>query len=123
MTTPPLVISKINYNPMVDADLDSSDFEFIEIINNSSSTVDLTGIYFGGLGLTYQFPSGASIAAQGSIYLSNESESFKERYGFEPGNFSRSLSNDGQDVLLRDGYGNIIDEVTYNDVLPWPEDS
>jgi len=124
VTTPPLVISKINYHPLVQADMDSSDFEFIEIINNSSSTVDLTGIYIGGLGLTYQFPSGASINAQKSIYLSNESESFKERYGFEPfDEFSRSLSNDGQEILLRDGYGNIIDQVTYNDVLPWPENA
>ena len=123
-TTPPLVISKINYHPLVQADMDSSDFEFIEIINNSSSTLDLTGIYIGGLGLTYQFPSGASINGQKSIYLSNESESFKERYGFEPfDEFSRSLSNDGQEILLRDGYGNIIDQVTYNDVLPWPENA
>ena len=124
VTTPPLVISKINYHPLVQADMDSSDFEFIEIINNSSSTLDLTGIYIGGLGLTYQFPSGASINGQKSIYLSNESESFKERYGFEPfDEFSRSLSNDGQEILLRDGYGNIIDQVTYNDVLPWPENA
>ena len=124
ITTPPLVISKINYHPLVQADLDSSDFEFIEIINNSSSTIDLTGIYIGGLGLTYQFPSGASINAQKSIYLSNESESFKERYGFEPfDEFSRSLSNDGQEILLRDGYGNIIDQVRYNDVIPWPENA
>ena len=28
------------------------------ITNNSSSEIDLTGIYFGGLGITYQFPQG-----------------------------------------------------------------
>ena len=124
VTTPPLVISKINYHPLVQSDLDSSDFEFIEIINNSTSSIDLTGIYFGGLGLTYQFSPGASISGRGSIYLSNKSESFKERYGFEPfGEFSRSLSNDGEDLVLRDAYGNIIDEVIYNDVSPWPEEA
>ena len=47
--TPPLVISKINYNPLVSPDLDSSDFEFLELSNNSSSTINLSGIYFGGL--------------------------------------------------------------------------
>ena len=52
--TPSLVISKINYHPLVDAELDSSDFEFLEITNNSNTSIDLTGIYFGGLGLTYQ---------------------------------------------------------------------
>tara|TARA_B110000305_G_scaffold234881_1_gene293635 strand:- start:98 stop:1294 length:1197 start_codon:yes stop_codon:yes gene_type:complete len=124
ITTPPLVISKINYNPLVDVSLNSSDFEFMELTNNSSSTIDLTGIYFGGLGLTYQFPEGASLPAQSVLYLSNDSESFNQRYGFEPfDEFSRSLSNDGEDLILRDAYGNSIDEVTYNDALPWPEEA
>ena len=124
ITTPALVISRINYHPLVDDELDSSDFEFIEITNNSSSSVDLTGIYFGGLGLTYQFPNGETLPGQQSIFLSNETDSFIQRYGFEPfGEFSRSLSNDGEDLILRDAYGNIIDLVIYNDVLPWPEEA
>ena len=124
VTTPALVISKINYNPLVDASLDSSDFEFIEIKNNSTSTIDLTGIYFGGLGFVYQFADGQTLSGETAIFLSNESDSFNDRYGFEPfGEFSRSLSNDGEDLILRDAYGNIIDEVTYNDVLPWPVDA
>ena len=122
--TPPLVISKINYHPLVDAELDSSDFEFLEISNNSNTSIDLTGIYFGGLGLTYQFPVGASISEQQQIFLANETDSFMQRYGFEPfGEFSRSLSNDGEDLTLRDAYGNIIDYVIYNDALPWPEEA
>ena len=124
ITTPPLVISKINYNPLVDAALDSDDYEFIEIKNNSTSTIDLTGIYFGGLGLTYQFENGATISGGESIFLSNKSESFLLRYGFNSfGEFSRNLSNDSEDLVLRDAYGNIIDEVKYKDVLPWPEDA
>ena len=124
ITTPPLVISKINYHPMVDVTLNSDDFEFIEIRNNGTSTVDLTGIYFGGLGLTYQFEVGATVSAGGSIFLSNKSESFLLRYGFESfGEFSRNLSNNSEDLILRDAYGNVIDEVEYNDSLPWPEDA
>ena len=110
--TPPLVISKINYHPLVDAELDSSDFEFLEISNNSNTSIDLTGIYFGGLGLTYQFPVGASISEQQQIFLANETDSFMQRYGFEPfGEFSSSLSYDGEDLTLRDAYGNLIDYV------------
>ena len=124
ITTPPLVISKINYNPLVDEALDSDDFEFIEIKNNSSSVVDLKGIYFGGLGFTYQFENGATVSGGGSIFLSNKSESFLQRYGFDSfGEFSRNLSNDSEDLVLRDAYGNIIDQVKYKDVLPWPEDA
>tara|TARA_B110001469_G_C9648945_1_gene330158 strand:- start:6504 stop:9107 length:2604 start_codon:yes stop_codon:yes gene_type:complete len=125
ITTPPLVISKINYNPLVDnPDLDSEDFEFIELTNNSDAPIDLTGIYFGGLGFVYQFADGESIAGQDTIYLSNESDSFNERYGFESyGEFSRDLSNSSQTLMLRDAYGNIIDEVTYSDDAPWPENA
>ena len=122
--TPSLVISKINYNPMVDIALDSDDFEFIEIKNNSTSMVDLTGIYFGGLGFTYQFENGATVLAGESIFLSNKSESFLERYGFNSfGEFSRNLSNDSEELVLRDAYGNIIDQVKYKDDFPWPEDA
>jgi hypothetical protein len=124
VVTPELIISKINYNPLVEADLDSSDFEFIELSNNSTSNIDLTGVYFGGLGLTYQFPPGSFLSSGSVLFLANDSDSFVQRYGFEPfGEFSRSLSNDGEDLILRDAYGNIIDQVIYNDVLPWPEDA
>ncbi len=122
--TPPLVISKINYNPLVSPDLDSSDFEFLELSNNSSSTINLSGIYFGGLGLSYQFPQGSFLLGDASLFLANETSSFIDRYGFEPyGEFTRSLSNDGEDLILRDAFGNIVDEVIYNDVLPWPEEA
>ena len=124
VTTPPLVISKINYNPLVDAALDSDDYEFIEIKNNSTSTINLTGIYFGGLGFTYQFENGATVSGGESIFLSNKSESFLLRYGFNSfGEFSRNLSNDSEDLILRDAYGNVIDKVKYKDVLPWPVDA
>ena len=76
------------------------------------------------MGLTYQFPPGSFLSSGSVLFLANDSDSFVQRYGFEPfGEFSRSLSNDGEDLILRDAYGNIIDQVIYNDVLPWPEDA
>jgi len=84
----------------------------------------LTGIYFGGLGFTYQFENGATVSGGESIFLSNKSESFLLRYGFNSfGEFSRNLSNDSEDLILRDAYGNVIDKVKYKDVLPWPVDA
>jgi hypothetical protein len=58
VATPNLVISKIHYNPKDLDDDDSDDFEFVEITNNSDVAWDLTGVYFGGLGFSYQFPPG-----------------------------------------------------------------
>jgi hypothetical protein len=69
VTTPNLVISKIHYNPLDQGDDKSDDFEFIEITNNSNVAWDLTGVYFGGLGFSYQFPPGFVIQARQSIFF------------------------------------------------------
>ena len=117
---PPLVISKIHYHPSSDA-FDEDDLEFIEITNNGLAPVDLTGIYLGGTGLVYQFPAGASIPAGRAIMLANNAEVFASAYGIFPfGEFSRGLSNAGEDIELLDGWGNQIDLVEYNDQSPWP---
>jgi hypothetical protein len=121
---PELVITKINYHPLAEENEVSSDYEFIEITNFGDASVDLTGLYLGELGLTYQFPKGVVIRGNSSLYLASEAQSFEERYGFTPfDEFSRSLSNQGEKILLLDGYGNIIDEVSYSDEAPWPTEA
>ena len=87
---PPLVISKIHYHPMDWWNIDGNKLEFIEITNNGDAEVDLTGIYFRELGLTYQFPDGAHLAGRQAV------------------------------ILCSDAWGNIIDQVHYSDSLPWP---
>ena len=123
VTQPALVISKINYHPLTEEGEVSSNYEFIEITNSSEIAVDLTGLYLGELGLTYQFPSGIFMGGNTSLYLANDAKSFEDRYGFTPfDEFTRSLSNESEKILLLDGYGNIIDEVTYSDkVLGQPK--
>ena len=121
VTQPALVISKINYHPSTEEGEVSSNYEFIEITNASEIAVDLTGLYLGELGLTYQFPRGIFMGGNTSLYLANDAKSFEDRYGFMPfDEFTRSLSNESEKILLLDGYGNIIDEVTYSDKVPWP---
>ena len=121
VTQPALVISKINYHPSTEEGEVSSNYEFIEITNASEIAVDLTGLYLGELGLTYQFPRGIFMGGNTSLYLANDAKSFEDRYGFIPfDEFTRSLSNESEKILLLDGYGNIIDEVTYSDKVPWP---
>ncbi|MFQ3212715.1 MAG: hypothetical protein ACI9XJ_001855 [Marivirga sp.] len=119
---PALVISKINYNPNSAEFGDIDEQEFIEITNVGSSTVDLTGIYFGSTGFVYQFPPNKSLAAGKRVLLANDSVIFKSKYNQSPyGEFTRSLSNGGEQLLLLDAFGNIIDEVFYDDKAPWPE--
>ena len=123
VVTPPLVISEIMYHPNKFNELtDSDDYEFIEILNNGNSTVNLTGIYFSGTGLVYQFPANSTIAPNSAIKLASHAATFKTKYGYAPfGQFTRHLSDKSQDIVLSDGFGNKIDQVQYFDSSPWPD--
>ena len=119
---PDLVISKIHYKPLEEGGYSSKELEFIEITNNNSRTRDLTGYYIRELGISYQFLSNATVAANEKIYLSGDAAAFEDFYGFAPfGEFTRDLSNSSYKIILSDAYGNTIDEVWYTDSDPWPE--
>ncbi len=121
VSVPPLVISKINYNPSSLENCESDSLEYIEITNNGNAAVNLTGIYFSQLGMSYQFPANSTIAANEKIMLASNSATFKLFYGFTPfGQFTRCLSNKSQKLVLADAFGNVIDMVEYTDHFPWP---
>ncbi len=118
---PPLVISKIHYHPMDWWGYDGDLFEFIEITNNGDTDVDLTGVYFRELGITYRFPNGSHLPAREALWLCSDSSSFINRYQAVPfGQFTRKLSNKSENLVLADAWGNVIDEVRYYDCEPWP---
>ena len=122
VAVPPLVITKINYNPSTSGSfLVSNDLEFIEIQNTGTTLVTLSGIYFSELGMSYQFPYNATIAGNSSLYLASNESVFQSKYGFAPfGQFTRNLSNKSQKIVIADAFGNIIDSVEYFDTSPWP---
>lgn len=121
--TPPLVITRIMYNPRASvAYPDNKDLEFIEISNNGDQDVDLTGVYFRGTGFVYQFPVNAILEPHASLFLVSNITAFQSTYGFTPyDQYTRHLANDKQHLILADGFGNTIDEVFYHDDPPWPD--
>lgn len=127
VAVPALVISQINYNPQAVTSpnaINSNDQEFIQITNNSSVTVNLSGIYISQLGISYQFPYNSTIAAGSSIYLASNATVFQQRYGLAAfGQFTRNLSNKSQNLVLSDAFGNEIDKVEYSDIAPWPTEA
>ncbi|MCU0456033.1 MAG: CotH kinase family protein [Bacteroidales bacterium] len=120
---PKLVISKINFNPASSIWFpDGEELEFIEITNNSSTEVNLSGIYFAGTGLVYQFPYNSVLAPDTAIFLAANASVFHSKYAFGPfGEYSRHISNGGQKIVLADAFGNVIDMVDFSDTIPWPE--
>jgi len=111
------------FHPLTSIDFpEQDDLEYIEITNTGDQTADLTGIYFAGTGLVFQFPPNSSIGPFSSIIIASNQQTFRLKYGFSPfGKFTRHLSNQGQNITLSDGFGNIIDNVSYQDTVPWPE--
>lgn len=121
VAVPPLVISKINYHPQAVGNYDDDRLEFIEISNNGDDAVDLTGIYFRELGISYSFPAGSSIEGREALMLCSDSLAFISHYNSVPfGQFTRNLSNKSQNLVLVDAWGNVIDEVHYFNTYPWP---
>ena len=123
ISVPPLVIKGINYHPLATSEFpESNQMEFIEILNNGDQTVDLTGIYFLGTGLVYKFPDHATLGPYASYHLASSWPTFQARYGFAPyGEFTRHLSNQDEEMVLADGFGNVIDAVHYYSTPPWPD--
>ena len=121
---PPLVISKIHYHPQDWWSIDGDHLEFIEITNNGDAEVDLTGIYFRELGLTYQFPDGTHLAGRQAVVICSDSLLFSEYYHVTPfGQYMRKLDNKSENLVLADAWGNIIDQVHYSDSEPWPTEA
>jgi hypothetical protein len=110
------------YHPDSTAEFPDNELEFIEITNNSNQTVNLTGVYFRSTDPVYQFPVGTNLGPYTSYYIASNVLAFQSHYGSVPmGEYSRHLSNEDQNLILADGFGNIIDFVRYQDSIPWPD--
>ncbi|MDB4429430.1 lamin tail domain-containing protein [Akkermansiaceae bacterium] len=123
-----LTISEIHYHPAepsaaaeVAISTDRDDFEFIELLNRGAKTIDLTGVYFSE-GVTFSFDDDTLLAPGERMVLVSNAEAFEARYGAvaTAGEYSGSLSNDGEQLTLsRVGEG-VLFGVLYNDVPDWP---
>jgi len=128
-----LAISEIHYRPAspsaaeINAGFNErSDFEFIELENIGPLHVDLGGLAFSA-GIGFDFDTsllGRTLAPGERILLVNNRAAFEMRYGSSlaiAGEFSGSLSNDGEQLTVTgDGPTPVID-LTYNDADPWPD--
>ncbi len=109
-----LVINEIHYHPA-----DTCGTEFIELKNAGADTLDLTDVQF-TTGLRYSFPYGTVLAPDSFLVLANHLDSFLLAYGFLPaGQYRGKLDNGGEELILVDPLGGVIDSLRYNDVFPW----
>ncbi len=117
-----LVINELMYHPAV------SGAGFVELFNRSQThSFDLTGYLLNGAG--FEFAPGSVLGPQDYAVVVSDRQVFSEIYGRNvaiAGEFSGRLANDGETISLidrssPDGMDRVIDEVTFEDRLPWPE--
>ncbi len=118
-----LVISKIHYNPAGSGNLT----QFIELMNISAVTVDLTNVRF-LLGVQFTFPSGTLLPAGARTLIVRDISAFTTAYPAVPvaqiaGIFANgtTLNTGGAQLQLVDAVGNVIRDFSYNNKSPWPE--
>jgi hypothetical protein len=119
---PPLPVSAMISDIAYMTDLTAEDLEFIGLYNPGDTRILLDSCQFAS-GVTFTFPEGASIGAKEKIYItSNAASPFWSNkgavvYQWESGR----LADEGEKIQLVNKYGKVIDQVIYNNKLPWPQ--
>jgi len=117
-----VVINELMYHPAAGVD----DCEYVELTNTGTLTVDLSGWRFSD-GFDYVFPTGTLLSPNGYLVVAHDPVAVAGQYGLDLGWLlgpfaAKRLSNGGERVALCDGRGELVDKVTYDDDLPWPEE-
>ncbi|MEM9414575.1 MAG: lamin tail domain-containing protein [Planctomycetota bacterium] len=127
-----LRITELQYNPVgpnaaetLAGFTDGDQFEFIELMNTSTTDIiDLSGVRFTA-GVTFEFEAGTTLAPGERITLVSDTAAFTQRYGPNSsvvGEFDGKLSNGGEQITLVDTNDVTILDFTYDDdpLLLWP---
>ncbi len=122
---PTVVLNELMYHPADDPaepTLDADDLEFVELANPSAlEAVDVSGWQLTGVGLT--LPAGSVILPSGYLLVVRNDTAFRAHHApghFVAAQYAGKLDNAGETVTLLDRAGRVVDQVTYDDVAPWP---
>ena len=120
LTVTSIVINEINYKSSAVFDTE----DWIEFYNPDDDAVDISGWKFVDDNITNQFifPGGTIIGAKDYLVLCRDTVKFKLLYPNQNkvlGNISFGLSSEGDHIMLKDNFENLIDEVTYSSSGIW----
>ncbi len=112
-----LVINEVHYHPPDSEPL----AEFLEIYNAGTATADLAG---GGMtdGVDLTFAAGTLLAPGGYLVLAADPALLAAVTGYEGATAwtSGRLDNSGENLILSDAAGNVLDQLQYADGGSWP---
>ncbi len=122
---PPLRITEINYHPYappVGSPYTDDDFEYIEILNTGNAAVNLQNVRLTSA-VDFTFPN-VSINPGQRVLVVKNAAAFATRYNTAGltilGQYTGTLSDSSDNVVLLDPFNQLIDQVNYSDTDPWP---
>ncbi len=117
-----VTINEIMYHPGHEINTpENTAEEYIELYNRGIYPVNLSGWWFGS-GINFLFPDNTTIGAGEYMIVAADIETFMAKYPQVYniiGGWDGILSNSGEEILLIDNSGNIIDSVEYADEGDW----
>ncbi len=118
LSVPNIVINEIHYNPNDFAGFTDLTYEFIELHNNTSSSVNIGGWRISDA-VDYIFPIGTSIAANAYIVIAASAATYTGN-GYSVYQFTDDLNNNGETIRLSTNTNVQVDLVTYYPDACWP---
>ena len=120
-----LRVSELNFRPapatpaelLAVPGLLPNDFEFIELINDGPTTLDLGSAKFEE-GIEFTFPAGFTLASGARCLVVASETAFETRYGTGlpiAGEFQGNLDNGGERLRIEDPVGEEVLDFTYDD--------
>jgi hypothetical protein len=109
------------YNPPAEGAVDGDEFEYVELKNLGTTTLDLTGLSFSA-GINFSFTNGTKLPPGGLFLLGRNAAQLAARYPglVVNGIYTGRLDNGGERVAISHPVAGVIVEVTYEDRAPWP---
>ena len=111
-----VVINEIHCAP----DVKTEPVEFVELHNSGSAPVDVSGWALTA-GVRFTLPAGTSIPAEGYLVVAQDLVALKAKFAVDAlGPWEGRLENEGEEVVLRNAAGEVMDRVEYQRGFPWP---
>lgn len=110
-----IVITEIMFNP---PESGNDSLEFLELLNNGADPVSLLDYSFSE-GIDYTFPD-INLNPGEYFVVCIDSMAFYNTFALQAYQWTGgALSNGGEDIILLDNNGMMIDSVDYDDAMPW----
>jgi len=116
-----LALTEIMYAPPAIGTNASDEYEFIELRNTGTNTLDLTGLKFTS-GIDFAFTNGTLLNAGEYFVLARNATAFAEKYPGVTinGTYTGKLNNSGDTLTLSHILGTEVFSVSYDSQPPWP---